>query len=155
MTERKIRKSIRNFFFHSSNSIRRISNHIRVSVRLFYRSRLTVFLFLFYPIILLLLFGSIFAKQDLLSFDIGIQDNDATPVSQELVFLRFRKLSFPSFLIFFLHDFFYLLVVRWPRWDDVVFFPFFFFFGLLAFFELIVMFFLDMNFFFSDFTCLK
>ncbi|NHJ32335.1 MAG: ABC transporter permease [Asgard group archaeon] len=76
---------IGNFFRHLANSFRRIGNHIQASVKIFYRSRLTVFLFLFYPIILLLLFGSIFAKQDLLSFEVGVQDNDATEVSQDLI----------------------------------------------------------------------
>lgn len=85
MSKRNIGKKIGNFFFHLANSFRRIGNHIRASVKLFYRSRLTVFLFLFYPIILLLLFGSIFAKQDLLLFDLGVQDNDATSVSNDLL----------------------------------------------------------------------
>ncbi len=85
MSKRNIRKKIGNFFLHLAHSFRRIGNHIRASVKLFYRSRLTVFLFLFYPIILLLLFGSIFAKQDLLLFDLGVQDNDTTSVSQDLV----------------------------------------------------------------------
>ncbi len=85
MSKRNNRKKIGNFFLHLAHSFRRIGNHIRTSVKLFYRSRLTVFLFLFYPIILLLLFGSIFAKQDLLLFDLGVQDNDATSVSQDLV----------------------------------------------------------------------
>jgi len=85
MSTRNIRKKIGNFFLHLAHSFRRIGNHIRASVKLFYRSRLTVFLFLFYPIILLLLFGSIFAKQDLLLFELGVQDNDVTSVSQDLV----------------------------------------------------------------------
>jgi len=85
MSEKSARKKIRNFFLHLAHSFRRIGNHMGMSIRLFYRSRLTVFLFLFYPIILLLLFGSIFAKQDLLVFELGIQDNDATNVSQDLV----------------------------------------------------------------------
>ena len=85
MSKRNIGKKIGNFFLHLAHSFRRIGNHIRASVKLFYRSRLTVFLFLFYPIILLLLFGSIFAKQDLLLFELGVQDNDITSVSQDLV----------------------------------------------------------------------
>jgi ABC-2 type transport system permease protein len=89
MDTRNIRKKIGNFFLHLAHSFRRIGNHLGMSVKLFYRSRLTVFLFLFYPIILLLLFGSIFAKQDLLLFDLGVQDNDATNVSQDL----FEKLD--------------------------------------------------------------
>lgn len=85
MSKRNTGKKIGNFFLHLAHSFRRISNHIKASVKLFYRSRLTVFLFIFYPIILLLLFGSIFAKQDLLLFDLGVQDNDTTSVSQDLV----------------------------------------------------------------------
>ncbi len=85
LSKRQIKKKIRNFFVHLAHSFRRIGNQMGVSIKLFYRSRLTVFLFLFYPIILLLLFGSIFAKQDLLVFELGIQDNDATNVSQDLV----------------------------------------------------------------------
>ncbi|MBK5114800.1 MAG: ABC transporter permease [Candidatus Heimdallarchaeota archaeon] len=84
MTARNIGKKLGNFFLHLAHSIRRIGNHLGISVKLFYRSRLTVFLFLFYPIILLLLFGSIFAKQDLLIFNLGVQDNDATNVTQDL-----------------------------------------------------------------------
>ncbi|MCK5158143.1 MAG: ABC transporter permease [Candidatus Heimdallarchaeota archaeon] len=85
MSKRNIGKKIGNFFLHLAHSFRRINNHIKASVKLFYRSRLTVFLFIFYPIILLLLFGSIFPKQDLLLFDLGVQDNDTTSVSQDLV----------------------------------------------------------------------
>ncbi len=78
-------RKILNFFIHLSHSFRRIGNHINASFRLFYRSRITVFLLLFYPIILLLLFGSIFAKHDIYSFNLEVQDNDNTTISEELI----------------------------------------------------------------------
>jgi ABC-2 type transport system permease protein len=67
------------------HSIRRIGNHLHYSFRLFYRSRLTVFIFVIFPIILLLLFGSIFAKQGFVNYELSVQDNDNSPYSSELI----------------------------------------------------------------------
>ncbi|NHJ04350.1 MAG: ABC transporter permease [Candidatus Heimdallarchaeota archaeon] len=80
-----LKSKLKKYFSHLSHSFRRIGNQIIVSLKLFYRSRITVFLFIVYPIILLLLFGSIFASQDSYSFHLEIKDNDNTSLSQNLV----------------------------------------------------------------------
>jgi len=67
------------------HSIRRIGNHLHYSFRLFYRSKLTVFIFVIFPIILLLLFGSIFAKQGFVNYELTVQNNDNSPYSQEFI----------------------------------------------------------------------
>lgn len=81
---KRILQPIKNLLIHLSHSYRRISNHISTSFRLFYRSRVTIFLLIFYPIILLLLFGALFAQYDT-TFNLEIQDNDITVVSEELI----------------------------------------------------------------------
>ncbi|MHA1555748.1 MAG: ABC transporter permease [Candidatus Heimdallarchaeota archaeon] len=78
-------QKIINFFTHLSNSFRRIRNHIGVSIRLFYRSPGSIFLLVIYPMILLLLFGSIFATEDVFTFHLEVQDNDGTLFSEGLI----------------------------------------------------------------------
>ncbi|MBN1330411.1 MAG: ABC transporter permease [Candidatus Heimdallarchaeota archaeon] len=78
-------QKFKNFFIHLSHSFRRIGNHIKYSTILFYRSKLTIFLFIIYPIILLLLFGSIFVEQRSMIYELQVQDNDSSPLSLELI----------------------------------------------------------------------
>lgn len=78
-------QKIINFFIHLRNSFRRIRNHIGISIRLFYRSPGSIFLLIIYPMILLLLFGSIFATEDVFTFHLEVQDNDGTEFSEGLI----------------------------------------------------------------------
>ncbi len=78
-------QKIINFFIHMRNSFRRIRNHIGVSIRLFYRSPGSIFLLIIYPMILLLLFGSIFASEDVFTFHLEVQDKDGTEFSEGLI----------------------------------------------------------------------
>lgn len=84
MVPEYIQKTI-NFFIHLRNSFRRIINHIGVSLRLIYRSPGSIFLLIIYPMILLLLFGSIFATEDAFTFHLEVQDNDRTSFSEGLI----------------------------------------------------------------------
>lgn len=68
-----------------SHSLRRINNHLHYSFRLFYRSKFTIFVFVIFPIILLLLFGSIFVKQGFINYELTVQNNDESPLSNELI----------------------------------------------------------------------
>ena len=78
-----LKSKLRKFFGHISHSLRRIGNQIATSFKLFYRSRITLFFFIIYPIILLLLFGAIFATQDSYTFHLEIKDDDNSTLSQE------------------------------------------------------------------------
>ncbi|HUT81664.1 MAG TPA: ABC transporter permease [Candidatus Bathyarchaeia archaeon] len=84
MTKRSNQK-FKNFFIHIGHSFRRIGNQIKFSSILFYRSKLTIFLFIIFPIILLLLFGSIFVDRRSMIYDLELQDNDSSPLSIELI----------------------------------------------------------------------
>ncbi|NHJ40279.1 MAG: ABC transporter permease [Asgard group archaeon] len=67
------------------HSLRRINNHLFYSFKLFYRSKFTIFIFVIFPILLLLLFGSIFAKQGFVNYELSVQNNDDSPYSNELI----------------------------------------------------------------------
>lgn len=78
-------QKIVNFFIHLKNSFRRIFNHIGASIRLFVRSPASIFLLIIYPMILLLLFGSIYANEDVFTFHLEVQDFDGTQFSEGLI----------------------------------------------------------------------
>ncbi|MFW9922776.1 MAG: ABC transporter permease, partial [Candidatus Thorarchaeota archaeon] len=75
----------KSFFSHLRHSLRRIGNHLFASLKLFYRSPVTVFLLIIFPIILLLLFGSIFAHQTSFIYQLEVQDKDITFFSEGFV----------------------------------------------------------------------
>ena len=56
-----------------------------VSIKSFYRTRSTMFFMIAFPIILILVFGALFMKQDDMSFDLCVQDLDHTDSSAQLV----------------------------------------------------------------------
>jgi len=56
-----------------------------VSIKSFYRARSTMFFMIAFPIILILVFGALFMKQDNMSFDLCVQDLDHTDSSAQLV----------------------------------------------------------------------
>ncbi len=80
-----IGSNIASFFKHLGHSFRRIGNHIGVSFREFSRSPVTILLLIVFPILLLLLFGSIFASEDLYSYHLEVQDYDNSSISELLI----------------------------------------------------------------------
>ncbi|NHJ46769.1 MAG: ABC transporter permease [Asgard group archaeon] len=84
MTEQP-KEKIKTVFRRFGHSIRRINNHLFYSFKLFYRSKLTIFLFVITPIILLLLFGSIFAEHNMLTYDLLVQNHDDSPYADDLI----------------------------------------------------------------------
>ncbi|MHA1243025.1 MAG: ABC transporter permease [Candidatus Heimdallarchaeota archaeon] len=82
---KKIGSNIASFFKHLGHSFRRIGNHIGVSFREFSRSPVTILLLIVFPILLLLLFGSIFASEDLYSYHLEVQDYDNSSISELLI----------------------------------------------------------------------
>ena len=62
-----------------------IRANLVVSLRSFYREKSAVFFTIAFPIILILVFGTIFMNQDNVSFDLHVQDLDQTPSSAQLV----------------------------------------------------------------------
>jgi len=92
---------IKTLFKHLKNSSRRINSQIRITSILTFRSKLTIFLFFALPLLLLLLFGSIFVKQQSFQYDLTIQNHDGSIVSIELA----QKLEENSFLrVSYLND---------------------------------------------------
>jgi len=62
-----------------------IRANLVVSLKSFYREKSAVFFTIAFPIILILVFGTIFMNQDNVSFDLHVQDLDQTPSSAQLV----------------------------------------------------------------------
>jgi ABC-2 type transport system permease protein len=62
-----------------------ISANLMVRIRSFYREKSAVFFTIAFPIILILVFGTIFMKQDNMSYDLQVQDIDHTTESTEFV----------------------------------------------------------------------
>ena len=62
-----------------------IRANLVVSLKSFYREKSAVFFTIAFPIILILVFGTIFLKQDNMSFDLHVQDLDQTNSSAQLV----------------------------------------------------------------------
>jgi len=66
-------------------SPRVIGANLVVSIKTFSREKSTMFFTIAFPIILILVFGTIFLKQDNMSFDLHVQDLDQTNSSAQLV----------------------------------------------------------------------
>ncbi len=62
-----------------------IRANIIVSIKSFYREKTVVFFRIAFPVILILVFGTIFMERDNEIFELSIQDLDRTPSSQQLV----------------------------------------------------------------------
>jgi ABC-2 type transport system permease protein len=66
-------------------SLRVIGANLIVSIKSFYREKTAVFFTLAFPVLLILVFGTIFMNQDNVRFDFRVQDLDQTDLSAELV----------------------------------------------------------------------
>jgi ABC-2 type transport system permease protein len=66
-------------------SLRVIGANLIVSIKSFYREKTAVFFRVAFPVILILVFGTIFMNQDNVRFDFYVQDLDQTNLSAELV----------------------------------------------------------------------
>ncbi len=62
-----------------------IGAHLVVCIKSFYREKAAVFFTIAFPIILILVFGTVFLDQDKLTSDLHVQDLDQTPASAQLV----------------------------------------------------------------------
>ena len=62
-----------------------IGANLIVNLKSFYREKSAVFFTIAFPIILILVFGTIFLNQDNVTFDLHVQDLDQTPSSAQLV----------------------------------------------------------------------
>jgi ABC-2 type transport system permease protein len=62
-----------------------IGANLVVSLKSFYREKTAVFFTIAFPIILILVFGTIFMNQDDVSFDLHVQDLDQTTSSAQLI----------------------------------------------------------------------
>ncbi|MEA2071286.1 MAG: ABC transporter permease [Asgard group archaeon] len=69
----------------SWHSLKRIYNHTLASIKSFYRDPTAIFLMIIYPIVLLLLFGALFATLPAQSYILEVQDFDQTPLSENLL----------------------------------------------------------------------
>ena len=66
-------------------NMRVIGASLVVSIKSFYREKTTMFFTTTFPILLILVFGTIFMDQDKLNFDLCIQDLDQTEASAQVV----------------------------------------------------------------------
>jgi ABC-2 type transport system permease protein len=66
-------------------SLRIIGANLIVSIKSFYREKTAVFFRVAFPVLLILVFGTIFMNQDNVRFDFYMQDLDQTALSAELV----------------------------------------------------------------------
>ncbi len=66
-------------------NLRVVGANLVVSIKSFYRERTAMFFTIAFPIILILVFGSIFMDQDNVSYDLCVQDLDRTDSSAHLV----------------------------------------------------------------------
>ena len=66
-------------------SLRVIGANLIVSIKSFYREKTAVFFRIAFPVLLILVFGTIFMNQDNVRFDFYVQDLDQTNSSAELV----------------------------------------------------------------------
>ena len=66
-------------------SLRVISANLIVSIKSFYREKTAVFFRIAFPVLLILVFGTIFMNQDNVRFDFYVQDLDQTNMSAELI----------------------------------------------------------------------
>jgi ABC-2 type transport system permease protein len=66
-------------------SPRIIAANLMVRIRSFYREKSAVFFTIAFPVILILVFGTIFLKQDHMSYDLQVQDLDRTTESAQFI----------------------------------------------------------------------
>jgi ABC-2 type transport system permease protein len=66
-------------------NLRVIGANIIVSIKSFYREKTAMFFTIAFPILLILVFGTIFMDQDNMSFELYVQDLDRTDTSAQLV----------------------------------------------------------------------
>ncbi len=66
-------------------NLRVVGANLVVSIKSFYREKSAMFFTIAFPIILILVFGTIFMDQDNVSFDLCVQDLDQTDSSAQLV----------------------------------------------------------------------
>ena len=66
-------------------SVRVIVANLIVSIKSFYREKPAVFFRVAFPVLLILVFGTIFMNQDNVRFDFFVQDLDQTDRSAELI----------------------------------------------------------------------
>ena len=66
-------------------SLRIIGANLIVSVKSFYREKTAVFFTIAFPVLLILVFGTIFMNQDNVRFDFRVQDLDQTTSSAEII----------------------------------------------------------------------
>ena len=66
-------------------NLRVINANLVVSVKSFYREKTAMFFTFAFPIILILVFGTIFKDQENVSFNLYVQDLDRTTFSSQLV----------------------------------------------------------------------
>ncbi len=64
-------------------NLRVVGASLVVSLKIFYREKTTMFFTTTFPILLILVFGSIFADQDNMNFDLCVQDLDQTKLRQK------------------------------------------------------------------------
>jgi ABC-2 type transport system permease protein len=76
---------MRLFWKNFLQSLKRIGNQVQISIKLFIRSPLTVFSLIITPVILLLLFGAIFATGRQYEYQLEVQDHDHTVLSESLI----------------------------------------------------------------------
>lgn len=82
-------------------NLRIVGANLVVATRSFYREKTAVFFRIAFPVILILVFGTIFMDQDNQSFDLCVQDLDQTKASAQLVTTleandRFRITAIPA-----------------------------------------------------------
>ncbi len=65
-------------------NLRVVAASLVVSLKIFYREKTTMFFTTTFPILLILVFGTIFVDQDKVNFDLCVQDLDQTETSAEI-----------------------------------------------------------------------
>ena len=65
-------------------NLRVVAASLVVSIKIFYREKTTMFFTTTFPILLILVFGTIFVDQDKVNFDLCLQDLDKTETSAEI-----------------------------------------------------------------------
>ncbi len=66
-------------------NLRVVGANLVVSIKSFYREKTAVFFRIAFPVLLILVFGTIFMDKDTMSFDLYVQDLDQTKASAQLV----------------------------------------------------------------------
>ena len=66
-------------------NLRVVGANLVVSIKSFYREKTAMFFTITFPILLILVFGTVFMDQEKVSFDLHVQDLDGTSASAKLV----------------------------------------------------------------------